>query len=36
MPVGSLLCGLSQDVFQLILFRFLQGVGDERDLFVCP
>jgi MFS family permease len=27
MAVGSLLCGLSQDVFQLILFRFLQGVG---------
>jgi EmrB/QacA subfamily drug resistance transporter len=27
MAVGSLLCGLSQDVFQLILFRFLQGIG---------
>ena len=27
MALGSLLCGLSQDVFQLILFRFLQGVG---------
>src|SRR5262245_2584371 len=27
MAVGSLLCGLSQDVFQLILLRFLQGVG---------
>jgi MFS family permease len=27
MAVGSLLCGLSQNVFQLILFRFLQGVG---------
>jgi MFS family permease len=27
MAVGSLLCGFSQDVFQLILFRFLQGVG---------
>ena len=27
MAVGSLLCGLSQDVFQLILFRFVQGVG---------
>jgi MFS family permease len=27
MAVGSLLCGVSQDVFQLILFRFLQGVG---------
>jgi MFS family permease len=27
MAAGSLLCGLSQDVFQLILFRFLQGLG---------
>ena len=27
MSVASLLCGLSQDVFQLILFRFLQGIG---------
>jgi MFS family permease len=27
MGVGSLLCGLSQNVFQLILFRFLQGIG---------
>ena len=27
MAVGSLLCGLSQDIFQLILFRFVQGVG---------
>ena len=27
MAAGSLLCGLSQDVFQLILFRFVQGVG---------
>jgi MFS family permease len=27
MAVGSLLCGLSQNVFQLIGFRFLQGVG---------
>ena len=27
MAVGSLLCGLAQDVMQLILFRFLQGVG---------
>ena len=27
MAVGSLLCGLSQNVLQLILFRFLQGIG---------
>ena len=27
MAVGSLLCGLSQDILQLILFRFVQGVG---------
>lgn len=27
MAVGSLLCGVSQDVFQLIAFRFLQGMG---------
>ena len=27
MAAGSLLCGFSQDVFQLILFRFVQGVG---------
>jgi MFS family permease len=27
MAVGSLLCGLSQNVFHLILFRFVQGVG---------
>ena len=27
MAVGSLLCGFSQDVLQLILFRFVQGVG---------
>ncbi len=25
--VGSLLCGLSQSLIQLILFRFLQGIG---------
>lgn len=27
MAIGSLLCGLSQNVLQLIFFRFLQGVG---------
>lgn len=27
LAIGALLCGLSQNVFQLILFRFLQGVG---------
>ena len=27
MAVGSLLCGLSQNVFHLILFRFVQGIG---------
>jgi MFS family permease len=27
MAMGSLLCGLSQNVLQLILFRFLQGIG---------
>jgi MFS family permease len=27
MAVGALLCGLSQNVLQLILFRFLQGIG---------
>jgi MFS family permease len=27
MAIGALLCGLSQNIFQLILFRFLQGVG---------
>jgi MFS family permease len=27
MALGSLLCGLSQNLIQLIVFRFLQGVG---------
>jgi MFS family permease len=27
MALGSLLCGFSQNVGQLILFRFLQGIG---------
>jgi len=27
MAVSSLLCAVSQDVFQLIMFRFLQGMG---------
>lgn len=27
MALGSLLCGLSQDIFQLILFRVVQGMG---------
>ena len=27
MAVGSLLCGFSQNVLQLILFRFVQGIG---------
>lgn len=27
MAVGSMLCGLAQNALQLILFRFLQGVG---------
>lgn len=27
MALGSFLCGISQDVLQLILFRFVQGVG---------
>ncbi len=27
MAVGSFLCGFSQNIFQLILFRFLQGIG---------
>jgi MFS family permease len=27
MAIGSLLCGVSQNVVQLILFRFLQGLG---------
>jgi MFS family permease len=27
MAIGSLLCGVSQNVLQLILFRFLQGIG---------
>ena len=32
MAVGSLLCGLSQNVLQLILFRFLQGIGGAMIL----
>ena len=32
MAVGSLLCGLSQNVFQLILFRFVQGVGGAMNV----
>jgi EmrB/QacA subfamily drug resistance transporter len=27
MAIGSLLCGISQNVVQLIVFRFLQGIG---------
>jgi MFS family permease len=27
MAIGSLFCGLSQNVIQLIVFRFLQGIG---------
>jgi len=27
MAISSLLCGASQDVFQLIAFRFVQGMG---------